>query len=157
MFSVSIYLPFENRNPIANIVRALAPGGYLEIKDVSFAPQTFHKQLPESSMFKTWSGLMIDGAKRFGRDLMAMTHMKKMIDRAGFIDTVEIINEWPLHAQNEESEAFAEMVRTNFREEIQGLSLGLLSETKLPEEVELILAKLRQEAKNEDLQIFWPA
>jgi hypothetical protein len=49
------------------------------------------------------------------------------------------------------------MVRTNFREGIQGLSLSFLTETMLPEEVELLLASLRREAKNEDLQIYWPA
>jgi hypothetical protein len=82
--------------------------------------------------------------------------VKEIMDGKGFINTVEIINPWPLHAQDGEVD-FADMVRANFEEKIQGLSLGLLTDTMLPWEVELYLASLRKEAKQSDLQIFWEA
>lgn len=141
---------------VINVVRALAPGGYLEIKDVVFPPRTLHQPLPESSAFRKWSTLMIDNAGWSGRDLMAMTRMKEMMNGVGFIDIIETTNQWPFHAQNRESKKFAEMVQDNFKEGIQGLSLGLLTETMPPEEVELHLANLRKEAKDERLQIYWP-
>ncbi|KAH2909642.1 hypothetical protein KXW25_003891 [Aspergillus fumigatus] len=136
--------------------QSLAPGGYLEIKDVVFPPRTLHQPLPESSAFRKWSTLMIDNAGWSGRDLMAMTRMKEMMNGVGFIDIIETTNQWPFHAQNRESKKFAEMVQDNFKEGIQGLSLGLLTETMPPEEVELHLANLRKEAKDERLQIYWP-
>jgi hypothetical protein len=77
------------------------------------------------------------------------------MERIGFTDIVEVSSQWPFHECNGWSKHFAEMVRNNFQEGIQGLSLGLLAESMLPEEVELHLASLRKEASDESLQIYW--
>jgi hypothetical protein len=74
--------------------------------------------------------------------------------KIGFTDIVEVSSQWSFHECNGRSKHFAEMVRSNFEEGVQGLSLGVLAESMLPE-VELHLASLRKEARDEGLQIYW--
>jgi hypothetical protein len=99
--------------------------------------------------------MMIDGAKEFGIDLTAMTRVVQLMAKIGFTDIVQVSSQWPFHECNGRSKHLAEMVRSNFEEGVQGLSLGILAESMLPEEVELHLASLRNEARDESLQIYW--
>jgi hypothetical protein len=98
---------------------------------------------------------MIEGASQLGRDLLAITKVRDLMDRQHFVDTEEVVYQWPLHASDGNSEDLAAMVRENFEEEIQGLSLGILARIFKPEEVELCLAILRKEAR--DAHIYWNA
>lgn len=100
---------------------------------------------------------MIETASQFGRDLLAITKVGDMMDSQGFVGINEVIDTWPLHAQNNTSKDIADMVRDNFLEEIQGLSLGILADTIGSDEVELCLFRLRQEVKAGDPQIYWQA
>jgi len=99
---------------------------------------------------------MIDNAKELRRDLTVMTRVTEMMDEAGFVEIVTTTNQWPLHAHDGVSKEFAEMVRNNFEEGIQGLRLGLLSGTMLPGELELHLASLCKKERDETLQVYWP-
>ncbi|CRG91098.1 Transmembrane protein 8A [Talaromyces islandicus] len=143
---------------IQQCFQALEPAGYLEVKDVQFDPQSYHKPLTESSVFHNWSQSMIEiASSRYRRDLLAITKVKDMMESQGFVGITEVTDTWPLHAQDGNSKDFANLVRANFEDEIQGLSLGILADAMGSDQVELYLLGLREEINAGDPQIYWQA
>jgi hypothetical protein len=124
-------IPFVNL--VANLSRALKPGGCLEVKDVIPTPRRYSGSIA-IPVCKEWGTLMKDSAMRHNRDLLATNKIGKLMRRQGFREISEVTKEWPL--QDSKSKRI-------FIEEAQGLSHSLLPCSS--ERVEMYLVELRKE------------
>jgi len=56
--------------PITNSInRGVAPGGFIEIKDVDFVPLSDDESLPQDSAILQWHSRLLEGAKLGGANL----------------------------------------------------------------------------------------
>ena len=83
---------------VANIFEALAPGGYVEIKEFEF-PLEFHDpeiaRAPNCAL-KTWSTTVIEGARKLGIDLTISACLAGILKDAGFEHCERSVSIWPI-------------------------------------------------------------
>ena len=73
----------------------LAPGGWLEIKDICFPILDNDDSFPEDCAVKKWSDLIVEGTTKLGRPANSAKQYKLQLEAAGFENVVEKQYRWP--------------------------------------------------------------
>jgi hypothetical protein len=127
---------------VANLKRALKPGGYLEVKDVILLPRRYPGSIatPAQNILKR---LMKEGARQYNRDFSAIDKVRRFMRRQGFVDISKVTKEWPLQARDRKFQKRADSVRATFIYAVQVLSHSLIPRSS--ERKEVCLVDLRKE------------
>lgn len=80
---------------IANPLRNLNPGGWIEIKDIKFPIVDNDNSFPEDCAVKKWADLILEGTVKLGRPADCAKDYKDQLIEAGFENVVVIQYKWP--------------------------------------------------------------
>jgi len=75
--------------------RNLAPGGWLEIKDICFPIIDNDDSFPENCAVKKWADLIVEGTTKLGRPANSAKQYKDQLIEAGFENVVQYQLKWP--------------------------------------------------------------
>lgn len=133
------------------VVRALEPGGYLELQDV-YTPWTSDDGTlsEDSSMYKI--GAECGEASRIlGRPLDQCAKYKEYLANAGFVDIVERKFKWPLGVwpRDKYYKDIGQLYFDNIEANLEGLSMALLHRALgwTAAEVQTLCAGAREELR----------
>jgi hypothetical protein len=137
---------------------ALAPGGYFEMQDVYFKPHSPDNTV-EGTAWERWSELLVEAAKKLGRNWHGPPHYAQWMRDAGFEDVVEKIvqlpiNTWPLGQKNK-------LMGMWFLEDVsQGIGAitpAVLSRNGMPmEEIEALIGDVRGLMRDKSIHVYYP-
>ncbi|KAF2672839.1 S-adenosyl-L-methionine-dependent methyltransferase [Microthyrium microscopicum] len=109
--------------------KALRPGGYIELQDLTFPVRCDDASAPPDSPLMVWGENMIKGAAKVGVNLSASNQFPKMLAEAGFVDIhVETfgwpINKWPKEKTMKRIGMYG---NENFLQGLQGFTMAFFA------------------------------
>ena len=75
---------------LANWVRALKPGGWIEHMELSVLFECDDGSLSEDSPLRQWGPIQLEAGEKMGKSLAVSQHIKDRMIEAGFLDVREI-------------------------------------------------------------------
>lgn len=107
--------------------------------------------LKADSVLVNWSTLICDAAAKYNRPVPLYTEYRQWFEEAGFVDIKQIVfksptNSWPKNKLLKEVSKFQLLAHI---EGLEGVSIALMTRVLnwKPEEVKVLMAKLRPELK----------
>ncbi|KAJ4247110.1 hypothetical protein NW762_013248 [Fusarium torreyae] len=138
----------------------LNPGGWIECQDITFPAECDDDTLKEDSYISQWSDNMIEATNKFGRGAQSAKHYKQQMIDAGFVNVTEVIYKWPTNRWPADSyyKELGFWCCHNIAGELSGLSMALFTRGLgwSSEEVEVFLAKVRNDMKDRRIHAWWP-
>ncbi|KAH8787532.1 S-adenosyl-L-methionine-dependent methyltransferase [Hyaloscypha sp. PMI_1271] len=138
----------------------LAPGGYIEFVDVSPVLEVDDRSPRQPSALKEWSQTLVQCYKELGIDINSSSLHQHRLEEAGFEDVVEVRESWPLNTWPKErrSKNLGWYSRENLLMGLSGFSLALFTRVKhwSKEQIEVLLAQVRNEIKDKGIHASWP-
>ncbi|KAK4541438.1 hypothetical protein LTR36_008039 [Oleoguttula mirabilis] len=139
---------------------ALAPGGYLELVDLTNPPQSDDDTMPENSQLGKFFEALTDGCAKVGRDVHVPRKWRPLLQDAGFVNIEERvfkvpIGGWPKDRKMKEAGVF-EM--ETLREGLPAIGMGFFTRVLQwkPDEVQVFFAKVRQELDDKGIHAWLP-
>lgn len=137
------------------------PGGWVESQEMDLQILTDDDSLPKDSYVKKWCENCEEGMQKMGNTLRITGHqLAEKMRKAGFINvTVQQfkipIGTWPADPKMRETGTFQLVAMLDG---LQGLTLALWTRALgwTAEEIEVFLAKCRDEWKNRKVHSYWP-
>ena len=147
------------RSFLEQVYKCLEPGGWYEVQDIC-PPTSDDGSIPEDSNFQMWINKWCEGYHALGRDPYLITKVKTVMRDIGFDEVKSKSfkipqNEWP---QDKQLKDLGRRNLVNMLEGLQGFSLRVFtvgldwSET----EMEILLAKVRNELHDTNIHAYWP-
>ena len=138
---------------------ALAPGGYFEMQDVYFKPESNDGTVNGTSLQK-WNELLIQGAAKSGRDWHCTLNYARWFKEVGFEEVVENKFAWPVNTwpKGRKQKTMGLWMLTNALEGMSAISMAMMTRSLgMPsDEVELMLVDVRRDAKDKSVHSFFP-
>lgn len=139
----------------------LAPGGYLELQDVSGLAcddDTFTMDPPSCPLAEWWS-LVTQAFGKMGRDMEAASQHKARMEEAGFVDVTVINFKWPVNMWPRDSrlKKIGMWSKENTLDALEALAMAPLTRVLewTPEEVHMLLQGVRTNIENERIHAYW--
>ncbi|KFY21825.1 hypothetical protein V493_07095 [Pseudogymnoascus sp. VKM F-4281 (FW-2241)] len=142
---------YPNAKVIATDLRALKPGGYLELVEMHVIPTSPDNTLPPNSQIMEFYTTLADANEEVGLDLAVAQKYGSMMVNAGFEDVVEEvfdlpIGDWMSDRRMKEIGAFQ---RIQMVEGLHGIAFGALTGAGwTPTRVQVFLAGVRKEMRD---------
>jgi len=135
---------------------ALKPGGYLELQDCIF-PQKCIDGSSFGTSLSLWNSLCMEASVKMGRPWNMVQYWSAWLQDIGFEDVHEEVYMWPINTWPRDK-GLKELGMW-FREDVLGVlpATGRLLTKGLgwaPEEVEVLLAGVREDIKNRRVHMF---
>ncbi|EXJ76158.1 uncharacterized protein A1O5_00666 [Cladophialophora psammophila CBS 110553] len=138
----------------------LAPGGMLEVQDISFHLQCDDGTLPEDSALARWAAYMLEASKQLGCPLDSVESVKRIMIETGFVDVVQKPYCWPMSpwVKEEKLRKIGLWTYHNFSGSLSGISLALFTRglSWSADELEAFLVDVRKDMRNTGYHAFWP-
>ncbi|KIW98998.1 uncharacterized protein Z519_00661 [Cladophialophora bantiana CBS 173.52] len=161
----------------------LAPGGMLEVQDISFNLQCDDGTLPKNSALARWAAYMLEASKQLGCPLDSVESVKRIMIETGFVDVVQKPYSWPMNpwVKEEKLKKIGELSSIwtgsdgpenahgnpnpiglwtyhNFCGSLSGISLALFTRglSWSADELEVFLVDVRKDMRNTGYHAFWP-
>jgi SAM-dependent methyltransferase len=77
--------------------RHTKPGGWVEIVEHSVEPVAINDSLPPDHFYRLWARTVIECGEKVGKSFRIWREAKGHMERAGFVDVVEIRYIWPMN------------------------------------------------------------
>jgi hypothetical protein len=146
---------------VINLARAIKPGGWVESQEFDLMVFTDDDTLPSESVILKWCRLMNEGGLMGGFKLrLTSDEIKAAMQEAGFTDITVIdlklpIGIWTKDLRLKEAGKFALVAMLDG---LQGISLAIFTRFLKwqVEEVEVLLAQVRNEWKQRRVHSYWP-
>lgn len=163
-----IYSQFMLSGSISNIrkyfeqaFKHCAPGGYFELHDLFTSISSDHRPIADGSAVKEWCDLIREGIKGFNRTLeLHFDELAEMMREVGFVDVVHRpfkipIGRWPTDPTMKVAGGLQQVAML---EGVESLSLAVFTRCLRwqPEEVQVFLAKVRQDFLARKTYTYWP-
>ena len=137
------------------LTRHLKPGGWVEFKDWDMTLKSPDDSLPPDSSLATHHRLLCGACETIGRTPYAGRHLKEWVEAAGFINVQEEIIPVPIGSWAKDKR-LKEIGAWNYVALLEGLeAITMRPFTAMlkwhVEEVQVLLAQVRQELKNPKL------
>jgi hypothetical protein len=141
--------------------KVLKPGGWVEAHEFSYVRQSDDDSIPKDSVIAYWESLWTKGVQTLGLQGVCDPDLviRQMTD-AGFINVTRLnfkmpIGPWPKDVRLREAGAFGYV---NLMSGWHGLSVKVFTQILgwSAEELEVLLAKCRQELRRKDIHGWWP-
>lgn len=139
-------------------LRALKPGGYMEMHEVDPGFECDDDSIPEDSSALQWSNLFFEGCKKIGHSIPSPTEYKTLMEDAGFVDVRLKIAKRPSNvwAKEKHLKRLGLYTLTNHLNGLHAFTIGLFTRVlgwSVPE-VEVFLAKCRKEWKDSSIHAY---
>ena len=138
---------------------ALMPGGYFEMQDVYFKVHSVDGTV-EGTAFEEWNKVVVEGAKKLGRDWHCVRNYKRWFEEIGFEAVVERHFAWPMNrwAKGKKMKMIGTLSMDNALEGIEAISLAIMTRVlgKSPEEIENMLKEVRRDIQDTSVHSYWP-
>lgn len=144
-----------------NLARAIKPGGWIESQEFDLMAFTDDDSLSSDSHVLKWCRLMNEGGQMAGFKLrITSDEIRAAMEVAGFTDITVIdlklpIGIWPKDPTLKEAGKFGLVAMLNG---LEGISLAIFTRFLKwqVEEVEVLLAHVRNEWKRRTVHSYWP-
>ncbi|CRK27683.1 hypothetical protein BN1723_014004 [Verticillium longisporum] len=137
----------------------LTPGGWFEIADI--CPITSDDgTLTEDTSTHAWVTQLLEGTRKIGRPFDGAFDYKKQLEAQGFQNVQQVVFKWPQNTWPKDPK-YKELGMWNLENITSGLhGLSAAVYTRVlgwsPEEMEVLLAKVRRELKDTRIHSYWP-
>lgn len=139
----------------------LKPGGWVECQEFSYKRQTDDNTLPADSCITEWENLWTEGINKIGlRGSCDPDLVVQQMHDAGFVNIRRLnfkmpIGPWPRDKMLREAGMFGYV---NLMDGFHGLSVKIFTQLLgwQIEELEVLLARCRQELRRKDIHGYWP-
>ncbi|TAQ83846.1 hypothetical protein B7494_g7830 [Chlorociboria aeruginascens] len=136
----------------------LQPGGYFEMQDALTI--TSIDSSGEDSALMRWVTLMIEAAKKLGRDFEKVKRYKGWMEEAGFEEVSETYFAWPTNTwpRGEYHKSLGVWANADFQEGLEGFSLLALERAMgmSKEEVNALLVDVRRDLNDRNIHAYMP-
>lgn len=109
----------------------LAPGGWVEIVEHSVQPRCDDGTMGPDHFYHTWGKVVIEMGDLFGKSFTIWEESKERLERAGFVDVVEVQYKWPMNGWPKKNEKMKNIGRWNqlrLMDGVEGFMLRLLTQ-----------------------------
>lgn len=109
----------------------MRPGGWVEIVEHSVEPTSDDGSVGPDHFFTLWGKTVIEGGEKLGKGFRIWREAKACMERAGFVDVVEVPFKWPMNAWPSDPQ-LREIGRWNqlrLHDGIEGFMLRILTNT----------------------------
>ncbi|KAF2815435.1 S-adenosyl-L-methionine-dependent methyltransferase, partial [Mytilinidion resinicola] len=108
---------------------ALAPGGWVEIQELSFPLRCDDGSAPPDGPMLQWSANMMAGGAAFGVDMTGSRYFPDILVSTGFEEVTLKPYQWPNNPYSSDPvlRAIGESQQHNFRNGLEGFSVGLFT------------------------------
>ncbi|CAI7564089.1 unnamed protein product [Penicillium pancosmium] len=137
------------------VYAALEPGGWIEQMEFDVRVRSDDMTLKEEHQLSKWGNIFINCAERAGRSLNIHETMRSSIEKAGFVEVHEKKSRIPLGAwpRDKVLKETGRLQYAHWNAALEGWAMWLLTHFGEPEpwtkeEVQVFLAKVRQELKD---------
>lgn len=134
------------------------PGGYFELQELDPRFVSDDRSLTEDSTLAYYSRLMCEASAEYNRPVPHHHEYFAWFEKAGFVDIKQVLlksptNPWPKDKKLKEVGRYQLLAHI---EGLEGVSIGLLSRVYdwKPEEVKILMAKLRPELKERSIHSY---
>jgi hypothetical protein len=137
---------------------ALAPGGYFEMQDVYFKPHS-PDGTQEGTTLVRWVELLVEGAKKLGRNWHGVPHYAQWMRDAGFEDVVEKVIQVPINCwpRGEKNKIMGMYFLADCMQGVGAISMAVLTRNGMStEDVEAMVAEVKSELKNKRIHVYYP-
>ncbi|PVH70597.1 S-adenosyl-L-methionine-dependent methyltransferase [Cadophora sp. DSE1049] len=140
----------------------LNPGGWLEVKDISFPIEDNDSSFPPDCAVKKWSDLILEGTIKLSRPCDSAKDYKAQLIEAGFENVVEIRYKWPQNSWPKDKKlkelGMWMWMHENFSTGLAGLSMAVFTRGLgwSQEELEVFLADVRKSMKDPNVHGYYP-
>ncbi|KAG8360291.1 hypothetical protein FVEN_g2194 [Fusarium venenatum] len=145
---------------IRKIFKALAPGGYIEIQEVSGSILSDDGTLTKTHALTKWFTLLSEAFIKLGGAAIEFDGIKDMMEKAGFVDIVDTRFKWPLNPwpKDKKYKELGTWNNANSMDAIESLTLAPFSRAHgwSREEVEMFLVEVRKDLNNRQIHAYNP-
>ncbi|KAF5019752.1 hypothetical protein F66182_8237 [Fusarium sp. NRRL 66182] len=143
-----------------NIYKNLTPGGYVELQDVDVIMGSDDGTLTEDMTLYKWCRFLDEAAGKFGRSFERTSTFKDKLKEAGFVDIVETRYKWPTNPwpKDRKYKELGAWNKENATSALEALTIAPFTRGLgwSAEEVQVFLAKLRDDWNNPKIHAYWP-
>jgi ubiquinone/menaquinone biosynthesis C-methylase UbiE len=146
---------------LAEAYRTTKPGGWVEAQEFEMVALCDDGSVPADGAIVQWHELFVEGAMRAGIDMrVSASKLEGYVKDAGFVNVQKVEFKLPIGpwAQDTKLREAGLLALGGMLEGISGLSIAVF--TKLlgwsPDELEVLLAKVRSEWKTRSIHQYWP-
>ena len=136
------------------------PGGWLEVQDIGFPVQCDDGSLPQDCNLNQWSENMIKATEAVGRNAKGPLWYKSQLQDAGFANVKEVVYKWPMNRwpADPHYKELGFWCYQNIAGGLSGISMALFTRGLgwTSAEVEVFMAKVREDMKNRSIHAWWP-
>jgi len=138
---------------------ALEPGGYFEMQEVLFQPQSADGTV-EGTALQKWNTKLLEAARVMGRDWLCTLNYTQWFKDAGFEDVVERQFMWPQNTwpKGNKYKTMGLWMMSNALDGLNAISMAVLTRGlgMTPQEVEVELVDVRKDIKNKAIHAYFP-
>ena len=139
----------------------MKPGGWIEIVEHSVEPIADDGSMPEDHFYHTWGKTVVGMGEKFGKSFTIWRDSKALLEKAGFVDVVEVTYKWPMNGWARHDEKLKNIGRWNqlrMHEGIEGFMMRLLTQVEgwSVARAQLFLAEMRRELRNYKVHAYLP-
>jgi trans-aconitate methyltransferase len=153
-----LHMSLEEKRLFQQSFDALIPGGWLEIKEVSYPLECQDDTLKGTSLSK-WTDEMIKASKKINTPFDNPHHYRQWMEEAGFVNVKEVVYPLPLNTwpENPKLKEIGQWQLLNLLEGLEGFSLVLFTDILKwsKEELEVFLVDVRNDIGNRNIHAFW--
>ncbi|GAB1317164.1 Methyltransferase [Madurella fahalii] len=138
----------------------LAPGGWLELADITFPTLSDDGTLADSSALSQWNKHVIEAGHMLGHSIECAKHYKQQMIDAGFVNVQEKLYKWPINSwpKDPKYKEIGMWTEQNFCGGIYGLSVALFTRALgwSAQELEVFLVNVRKDLRDRQIHAYWP-
>ncbi|KZF25363.1 S-adenosyl-L-methionine-dependent methyltransferase [Xylona heveae TC161] len=152
---------YKNRWPtyLRDIVRALKPGGWLQMVEIYYQCQSDNGSLTEHHALRQWSTKYL-AAHETTKDLRVPLRLNALMHHAGLVEVESRMIPWPLcgWSKDPRERTIGEMNRENIDGMLSSIALfSFTSKLRMSEaEASTLIERARKEAKDPSLKAYFP-
>ncbi|KAF4625669.1 hypothetical protein G7Y89_g12491 [Cudoniella acicularis] len=134
------------------------PGAWLELSDCIFPLGCDDGTMTPETYLHKWSAVVFDASLKMNRPLNSSITYKALMEAAGYVDVVEVIDRWPTNKwpKDPRYKELGMWTNENLTTGLTGLSIGLLTRVQgwSPQDVEAFLVNVRKELRDPKIHAY---
>lgn len=136
------------------------PGGWIEIVEHSVCPTSDDGSMGPDHFYHSWGQTVCDMGEIFGKSFTIWEEAKERLEKAGFVDVVEVTYQWPMNGwpQDRKLKNIGRWNQLRLHEGVEGFMLRLLTQVGgwSLARAQVFLAQMRRELKSTKTHAYLP-
>lgn len=147
----------DPRAVFASALEALAPGGYLQLRDPLF-PFCYLTPPPDKCALKRWNDLVLEAAAKLGRKWTNAHRYRQWLEELGFRDVVEVKERLPLSpwVKSKRLKYLSLWLQHDMLSGLEGMSMALFTRVLgwKPDAVKAFLEDVRRDMQDTNIHAY---